>query len=1114
MGRTIKLYGFYSTISAEAVKDFLEQYLGKKTVYAVEIQKPRVGEERTCAHVQFTAKCHGEDIIFITNNKDLWYGDSYFKASERDSDIVPNPKVFQHSLHNVTLHFGCQSSEDTFTALWESPNASVKFGFGMRKLFFFLTYNLVDYMLELSYDNIGQIQLHQPCGQTLKYLVIQLLGAPRIHEKDSTSLKYFMEAADDQWVREVDFTPSFCIGQSSSLCLELQHCHQLPDFDKYFDRYKEQNGQFTLKSAPPFTDRSDLVPVVLPPAGVALPYGILFKVCSLVQHGYLPWPVLDSEFFRLVDPRRTDMNVDCIEHALEKLGRLKDCCYHPVNWLEDQYQRYRSSDHKPTASTPLDDGLVYVRRVQVTPSKMYFCGPEVNVSNRVLRNYPGDIDNFLRVSFVDEELDKIYSTNWSPRNSANDERQSGIYRRIVSTLKDGIVIGDKRFEFLAFSKSQLRDSSVWMFASREGLTATDIRDWMGDFHNIRNVAKYAARLGQSFSSSTETLNVGKDEFERIPDVEIIRGGVTYVFSDGIGKISHQFALEVARKCSLTISTPSAYQIRYGGFKGVVAVDPTSSKKLSLRRSMYKYESSHTKLDVLAWTRYQPCFLNRQIITLLSTLGVEDHIFERKQREALCQLDAILTNPLVAQHALELMSPGENTEVLLEMLICGYEPDVEPFLSMMLRTFCASKLLDLRTKTRISVPHGRSMMGCLDETRTLEYGQVFVQPSRVRNLQIGNKTMLKSSRNDSTLGTFIFQGKLVVAKNPCLHPGDVRVLKAVDVPSLHHMVDCIVFPQKGERPHQDECSGSDLDGDMYFVCWDPDLVPPRLHQPMDYTPAPHVTLDHDVTIEGVVEYFADYIVNDSLGVIANSHTVFADKEPEKACSKSCIELAELHSIAVDFPKTGVPAKLPRHLRVKEYPDFMEKSDKCTYESQNVIGKLYREVKGIAPYTNAINSFTREVALNSYDCRMEIEGFEDYVKDAFQYKLEYDFRLRRLMHSYDIKTEAEMLSGNYLTKLKYFDKRRDPEGIISAVRSLRNEARSWFNDTESGSASDGVNIYAKASAWYHVTYHPKFWGCYKEEAHEDHFLSFPWCVSDKLLHIKRERASIEKLEEISI
>lgn len=522
--------------------------------------------------------------------------------------------------------------------------------------------------------------------------------------------------------------------------------------------------------------------------------------------------------------------------------------------------------------------------------------------------------------------------------------------------------------------------------------------------------------------------------------------------------------------------------------------------------MLKYESENTKLDVLAHSKYQPCFLNRQLITLLSTLGVPDHHFERKQREAVDQLDAILTDPLRAQEALELMSPGENTNILKEMLLCGYQPDAEPFLSMMLQTFRASKLLELRTKTRIFIPNGRSMMGCLDETRTLEHGQVFVQFCGSRFWNSYDSSDMFSERGRGQC--YLIEGSVVVAKNPCLHPGDVRILKAVDVPALHHMVDCVVFPQKGPRPHPNECSGSDLDGDIYFVCWDPELIPSQQISPMDYTPEPTLQLDHDVTIEEVEEYFTNYIVNDSLGIIANAHTAFADKEALKAMSEPCVELARKFSIAVDFPKTGVPAEIPSNLRPREYPDFMEKPDKPSYESRNVIGKLFREVKDIAPRTSSIRSFTSDVARQCYDPDMEVDGFEDYIDDAFYYKSNYDYKLGNLMEYYGIKTEAELLSGSFMKMSKSFTKKRDAEAIGMAVRSLRKEARSWFNEKGSGLDSQADDVDAKASAWYHVTYHHNYWGCYNEGMNRDHFLSFPWCVYDKLIQIKRNSSRIRR------
>ncbi|KAI8545560.1 hypothetical protein RHMOL_Rhmol07G0048800 [Rhododendron molle] len=1102
MGKTIQLSGFPNLVTGDTVKEFLERYTGRGTVYALEVREPKKSGSRVYAIVQFESDEYADHIISLAARR-LYYGTSYLKAYAKDFDLVQSPKVYVHDMESVTLYFGCQISKEKFSVLWEKKDISLKFGLGLRKLHFFLSYRCVDYKLELFYENIWQIELHRPRGQRSKFLLIQLLGAPRIYKKSAEScLSYFKEYPEENWVRATDFTPSNSIGQSSALCLELSYGVKLLNFSEYFPYFKESEGPFILESGSSFSRNLDLVPIVGPAYGLELPYRILFKICILVQQGCLSGPTLDINFFRLVDPRR--IYITRIEDALERLYHLRECCYEPVRWLGEQYQKYLKLPKTPAIT--LDDGLVYVHRVQITPCKVYFCGPEVNMSNRVLRNYHEDIDNFLRVSFVDEELGKLFSTDLSPRvASSSEERRTDVYRRILSTLRDGIVIGDKKFDFLAFSSSQLRENSAWMFASRPGLTAADIRKWMGDFREIRNVAKYAARLGQSFSSSRETLNVGRHERVMIPDVEIVRDGIKYVFSDGIGKLSPDFARSVAKKCGINNSIPSAFQIRYGGYKGVVAVDPASTVKISLRKSMLKYDSENTKLDVLAWSKYQPCYLNRQLITLLSTLGVKDNIFEKKQKEAVEQLDTILTDPLRAQEALELMAPGENTNILKEMLLCGYKPDAEPFLSMMLQAFRATKLLEIRTKTRVFVPGGRSMMGCLDETRTLEYGQVFVQISGDDNVCSRDNSRLMPNGIDSDQGHRIGLGKVFVAKNPCLHPGDIRVLRAVNVPALHHMVDCVVFPQKGMRPHPNECSGSDLDGDIYFVCWDQDLIPPKQIPPMDYTPAPTMLLDHDVTMEEVEEYFTNYIVNDSLGIIANAHTVFADREPDKAMSDPCLKLAKLFSIAVDFPKTGVPAEIPGDLRVRDYPDFMEKPDKTFYKSECVIGKLFRAVKDIAPHS--IKSFTRDVSRGSYDLDMEVEGFQDYLEEAFDCKTEYDYKLGNLMDYYGIKTEAEILSGSIMKMSKSFDRRKDAEDVGLAVKSLRKEARTWFKD------GDNADIYAKASAWYYVTYHHSYWGRYNTGMKRDHFISFPWCVYDKLMQIKRDKSSIRRALDLS-
>lgn len=173
MGKTLNVSGFPSNVTAEAVKGFLELYTGEGTVYAVKVRQPKNGVPRAYAIVQFTTVRYAERVISLANGR-LLYGKSYLKARTVDLDIVPKPRSFLHTMEHITVHFGCQISKEKFSDLWKKTDVLVNFGLGMRKLHILLSHHQVEYKLDLWYENIWQIELHRPRGQTVKYLVFQV----------------------------------------------------------------------------------------------------------------------------------------------------------------------------------------------------------------------------------------------------------------------------------------------------------------------------------------------------------------------------------------------------------------------------------------------------------------------------------------------------------------------------------------------------------------------------------------------------------------------------------------------------------------------------------------------------------------------------------------------------------------------------------------------------------------------------------------------------------------------------------------------------------------------------------------------------------------------------
>lgn len=151
-----------------------------------------------------------------------------------------------------------------------------------------------------------------------------------------------------------------------------------------------------------------------------------------------------------------------------------------------------------------------------------------------------------------------------------------------------------------------------------------------------------------------------------------------------------------------------------------------------------------------------------------------------------------------------------------------------------------------------------------------------------------------------------QGSVLVSRNPCTHPGDVRLLHAVDVPQLRHLVNVIVFPSTGARPLCNMMAGGDLDGDVYFLCWDARIVshvpPHAIVDPATYSKPDFIR--EKPPEDHIADYFTFYLERDVLGQIANLHLNLCDKlGREGPKDKMCTHLAGLQSVAVDFAKHG-------------------------------------------------------------------------------------------------------------------------------------------------------------------------------------------------------------------
>ncbi|KAG6814591.1 hypothetical protein H0H92_000120 [Tricholoma furcatifolium] len=668
-----------------------------------------------------------------------------------------------------------------------------------------------------------------------------------------------------------------------------------------------------------------------------LPWSVAFQLESLLHNCLLNTEDLSSLLKKvqilLKSQGRDERYVSTLlRHYHERL-EVRSLRQSPLACFQEALDTFTSNDSK------LPSGNFLCCHVTFTPTRMILEGPYATQSNRVIRLYEDYLDHFVRVEFRDEDR---LQYRWSREVDGSFYLQE----RVGGILKDGFELAGRNFEFLAYSSSALREHSVWFMNPfrhpKEGLVNSDyIRQTLGDFKDtqlLKQPSKYAARLAQAFTATDPSVKIYNEEWEEVDDL----GYEPYLFTDGVGTIAKSLANEIwAALCSQrhgreenSVVQPSAYQIRFLGYKGVVGVDEQLDKhpngiRMRLRGSMKKFSVSSpvdgAMIEIAqSFERPTACYLNRELlrplIMILEDLGVRLDSFIELQENAVAdartihdsssQFQSVLNDHNLGQsyrlsHLLLKISKELQLELHPKHPNPGYDND---FFSQLRGVAMMDVLRDIKHNARILIPESFLLVGVADEgpaykaagvdnVYTLDEGNIFVQ--RVRAIGKPPEGML------------------------CL---------------FAHMKNVVVLPSVASK-----LGGGDLDGDQFSVIFHDPLLPVDVESAASYESAGTWTVERDSTVEDICDFIVEYIRSDVLGLLSDRLLVIAGIIIDVALSHRCLMQA------VDYPKQGIPVdidELPRTL-IRCKPDWHAAeviSPRITdyYESDRALGVLYRSI----------------------------------------------------------------------------------------------------------------------------------------------------------------------------
>uniref|UniRef100_A0A0W0FPC4 RNA-dependent RNA polymerase n=1 Tax=Moniliophthora roreri TaxID=221103 RepID=A0A0W0FPC4_MONRR len=803
--------------------------------------------------------------------------------------------------------------------------------------------------------------------------------------------------------------------------------------------------------------------------------------------------------------------------------RNRSSTENPFRCFEDVLSKFNPIEVK------LSRGNFDCYHVTFAPTSMILEGPYPTQSNRVIRRYEGFEHHFIRVDFRDEDRLQYRWDRAVDGTSFLEERVGGI-------LKSGFELGGRQFEFLAYSNSALREHAVWFISPFhhpiEGfVNGNTIRDSIGDFKDLnesdyteedkafgfyekdskllKQPSKFAARIAQAFTATDPSVKIRRDQWEMMRDL----GEEPYLATDGVGTISESLADEIWDALCKDRSEwyrsqfvrPSAFQIRFLGFKGMVAVDRELDKhggkiRMRLRPSMRKFSNrSAVEADIeiaRAFERPNKSYLNRPLVTILEDRQVKKQAFLDLLDLAVAEVYTIEDSLEASSNFMQDHSLGTGFRVpwILKRLHqrgsyigtkapskSGVNID-NPFLQQLREVGRMDILREIKHSARIPIPDSYLLVGVADEGPAYEekgYEDVYTLPE-------GHIFACVQRPEDPE--PIYLEGRCTISRSPVAHPGDIQTVHAIGKPPtgklclFAHMKNVVVLPSR------------DLLRDLYDVITYPELQPPLDNKPMSYEAGQTLTLQEDRTVEprDICDFIVNYINSDVLGLLSDRLLVIADQSKDGIHDRDCEKLAKLCSQAVDYPKNGIPVdldkeKLPSAL-IRCKPDWhaaevVDPRGTDYYMSTRALGEMFRKVKLAEPteiastLSNPTNSSTwtaisgilSDTIVSCLGMMPQDQDQSDQIAQIFH---RYRDELRYICATHTLSNtpgvtllEAEVVMGTILAKCSQRRWRKDRiYRMRTHANTLVNEVKRAFS-TGKDKSEDEVKEALKISwlAW---------------------------------------------------